>query len=232
LRDGSWDALLLVDDDPRDVLLDLARQARAASLDVGTWSNIGASCRIHVDTLLECDLTASGKSPPRTYSFGLRWGVDAGAQYRHVLVRSEPLTYGDEVPERDLAPDPPRRPHIDLPPAPDDLDAWMPPQVGAPIARTPHWFERTVVERERGATVIALPGPAWCATGGYTAVLELDDGAAASDVVFRYARQFDGFGFEGSTSVGTFEGRTYVAARSGRWWRRARCDRRRHRRGP
>lgn len=213
LQDGSWEALLLLDDDPRDVLLDLARQAQASRLDIGTWNNTGSACSVHAETLLECDLIAVGESPARSYSFGLRWGVDAGAHYRHVLVQSEPRLYGVDVPDEDLTTNPPQRPRVALPSAPNDVDAWTQPSIGDLVAQTPRWFERTVVERERGAALIAMPGPAWCLTGGYTAVLELDHGADARDVVTRYAEQFEAFGFEGSTGGGTFEGRDYLAAR-------------------
>lgn len=216
LDDGSWSALLLVDGDPFVIMEDLIDQAEASSLAVGTSDNRGLACNVHAETLLECDLYAEGDSPPRTYSFGLRWGNDAGASYSHILVRRESRTYDFEMPPvDDFANDPPQRPAIDLPPAPEGVDDWVAPDVGQEVAVTPSWFERTVVDLESGSSVVAPPGPAWCGTGGYTAVLRLDDGAAATDVVARYAGQFEDFGFVGTTSTGFFEEAPYVAARYG-----------------
>jgi hypothetical protein len=212
-QDGAWRALLLVDGDPFEIIADLVRQTNTSGLNAVTPHTNGLACTVHLDTLLECDLYADGEDPPRTYMFALRWGSNDGASYRHVLVTRDPQTYASMPEVSDFGSDPTRTPTIALPRAPEVPEAWDPPAVGDSVAETPSWFGETVVTREAGSTVVAPPGPAECITGGYTAVLRLDEDADASEVVGRYAEQFEMLGFDGETSEGSLEGRPVVAAR-------------------
>lgn len=211
IQEGYWTALLLVEDDPLEVMRDLVGQATAAELDL-RGDNRGRVCyEAGPRSVLECDLYAADEEPPRTYSFSLRWGNESGASYSHVLVRRDPTFY-DLGSEFDVNIDSPWRREIALPSPPEELDSWDPPRVDDPVARTPSWFGESVVEREAGSRVIAPPGPSWCLTGGYTVVLRLDDDAAAGDIVGRYAKQFEALGFDGETTRGVFDGDRYVAA--------------------
>jgi hypothetical protein len=209
---GYWSALLLVNGDPLGVMQDLVSQAVTSGLSLSGASR-GMVCSVGPpDTLLVCTLFAAGDDPPRTYSFGLRWGTEDGTGYSHVLVRRDPMTYA-LGPEFDVSSNSPWSPGIELPPPPEALDTWDPPGVGDPVAPTPSWFGEPVVEVEAGSTVIALPGPSWCVTGGYTAVLQLDDDADPGDVVDRYVDQFEALGFDGQTARGYVDGHRYLAAR-------------------
>lgn len=206
----SWSALLLVDGDPVEVMEDLVAQSVDADLATTTTNNVGRACRVHVDSLLECSLYATGAAPPRTYGFELRWGLEAGATYSHVFVRRDPHEF--PLPEFvDLGAG---RPGVDLPAGPRAVDSWEPPEAGQPVAVIPDWFAEAPVELEAGSIVIGPPGHSTCGTGGYTAVLRLDNEADLDDVMARYGQQLEDFGV-GGTTTGTFEGEPFVAARYG-----------------
>lgn len=212
-EEGGWSALLLVEEDPFEVMADLIHQADTSGLTVGASDTRGLACTVHAGTILECNVYARGEEPARTYSLELRWGNDHGASYSHVLVRRDGRTYGYEMPAiRDFGTDLPTTPRLELPPPPTGLADWEPPDVGAEVALTPSWFEPTVVRREPGSFVVSPTGPASCGTGGYTAVLELDEETEALDLVERYVAQFEEFGFDGEITTGTFEEAPFIAA--------------------
>jgi hypothetical protein len=202
-EDGAWSAVLLIEDDPFDVVRSLVEQSEAAGLDIGANHFQGNACMVFDGTLLECGLVAAGADPERSYSFSLRWGREQGATYRHLLVSRNPSMHGTGPTITAV--------ETDLPPAPESVDAWEPPDVGEPLAEPPKWFDERVVVREEGTTMLAPAGPAWCVTGGYNAVLRVE--GEPDEVVAGYAAQFDELGFDGDVTRSTFEGRGIRAAR-------------------
>jgi hypothetical protein len=100
---------------------------------------------------------------------------------------------------------------IQLPPAPMAADEWSPPSVGEPGAGPTDAFPDRVADRRPGSTMVAPPGPPWCLTGGYVAVLRLE--GDVEEVVAEYAAEFEDFGFEGDTAEEEFEGQPVLAAR-------------------
>lgn len=201
----SWDALLLIEDDPLVVVEDLLRQSEKAGL-VARSGRFDGTCVI--ERVLQCDFYVLSGDSSVLYEFGVRWGWDNGASFRHVLVRVQPNSFGELL---DHSPAAEELSGIQLPRAPRAVDEWRPPGVGEPLAGPADAFPDRVADRQPGSTMVAPPGPAWCVTGGYVAVLRVD--GDVERVVADYASQFEDFGFDGATGREDFEGQQVLAAR-------------------
>ena len=201
----SWDALLLIEDDPLVVVEDLLRQSEKAGL-VARSGRFDGTCVI--ERVLQCDIYVFSGDSSVLYEFGVRWGWDNGASFRHVLVRAQPNNFGELLDHSPAAED---ASGIRLPRAPVAVDEWRPPSVGEPLAGPADAFPDRVADRQPGSTMVAPPGPAWCVTGGYVAVLRVD--GDMDRVVADYAAEFEDFGFDGATAEEEFEGQPVLAAR-------------------
>jgi hypothetical protein len=201
----SWDALLLIEDDPVVVVEDLLGQSEKAGL-VARSGRFDGTCVI--ERVLQCDLYVLSGDSLVLYEFGVRWGWDNGTSFRHVLVRVQPNNVGELLDHSPAAED---LSGIQLPRAPLAVDEWRPPSVGEPLAGPTDAFPERVADRQPGSTMVAPPGPAWCVTGGYVAVLRVD--GDMERVVADYAAEFEDFGFDGDTAEEEFEGQTVLAAR-------------------